>query len=749
MSRTFRTLSRLLIIAYAAGGCWPNSLTAEEDETRATATPQLVTDRALERTGFQEAGPYDAAYDLRTDFVMPYGVSPTAIERMKRWEEAGYVLQLMTGVAWGSYQDYLDGKVDGRKHWDEGQVDPRGNSIDHGPTVPYMVPAVSFANYLEAGVKRAIDAGAVAVHLEEPEFWARAGFSEAFKREWQIYYNEPWQRPDTSCDAQYRASKLKYYLYRRTLDRLCSAMKEYALVEHNRPVRFYVPTHSLLNYAQWAIVSPESALNDLPGIDGYIAQIWTGTSRTHNTYEGRTAERTFETAYLEYGNMQELTSGTGRRMWYLHDPIEDNPRHDWNDYRSNYIRTLVASLLQPEVWHYEVSPWPSRVFRGRFPRGSASARTIGQEYATTLAVVFNQLRDMKQEDVEWPESTEGVGVFLGDSAMFQRAEPALSEGLARTPDDPLRQTRREVHHFSAFYGLTLPLVKQGIPVRPAQLDNILRNPGYLDRFKVLVLSYEFMKPLQPGIHAALANWVRRGGSLIYVGADTDPFNRVREWWNQAPSNYRAPSEHLMQSLGLERRPKTGEYGCGKGLVLVERSHPAFFSRSQSARRRLLSLVKRGVEATEGRYIERNSLHLRRGPYVIAAAMEESIDAAPLHLDGPFVDLLDPRLAIRKTVDIEPGNQAWLLDLKRVSKGPLPLAAAGRIETWKASKNSVHYTISTPQGIVVSARLLLPKRPRNVAVDGKTCEDVHWHEASRTLLIRHAGRPEPIEVELRW
>ena len=362
-------------------------------------TPQLIAQRSAERTGFQEAAPYDPRSDLRTDFVMAYGVDPSLADRLARWKEAGYVPHVMTGVSWGNYQDYLDGKTDGRKHWDESQADANGSPIMHGPTVPYMVPAVSFSKYLEDGVRRAIDAGAIAVHLEEPEFWARAGFSEAFQREWQIYYGEPWQRPDSSVDAQYRASKLKYYLYQRTLDRLCSSMKEYALAQHGRLVRFYVPTHSLLNYTQWSIVSPESSLLDLPGIDGYIAQVWTGTARTPNTYEGRTAERTFETAYLEYGIMQELVRGTSRRMWFLHDPIEDNPRHDWQDYRVNYIRTLIASLLQPHVWHYEVSPWPSRVFNGRYPHGSPQAQKIGADYATTLSVVFNQLRDMEQADI--------------------------------------------------------------------------------------------------------------------------------------------------------------------------------------------------------------------------------------------------------------------------------------------------------------------------------------------------------------
>ena len=94
----------------------------------------------------------------------------------------------------------------------------------------------------------------------------------------------------------------------RTLDGLCSAMKEYALVQHNRQVRFYVPTHSLLNYTQWRIVSPESALLDLPGVDGYIAQVWTGTVTHSQHLPGRTKERTFETAYLEYGVMQELSA---------------------------------------------------------------------------------------------------------------------------------------------------------------------------------------------------------------------------------------------------------------------------------------------------------------------------------------------------------------------------------------------------------------------------------------------------------
>ena len=53
--------------------------------------PNLITPRSAEHTGFQEAGPYRPRSDLRTDFVMAYGVDSSLPDRLKRWQEAGYV----------------------------------------------------------------------------------------------------------------------------------------------------------------------------------------------------------------------------------------------------------------------------------------------------------------------------------------------------------------------------------------------------------------------------------------------------------------------------------------------------------------------------------------------------------------------------------------------------------------------------------------------------------------------------------
>ncbi|MGO4269874.1 hypothetical protein AB4Z22_08525 [Paenibacillus sp. TAF58] len=135
-----------------------------------------------EWTGFQESRPYGAKYDLRSDFVMVYGISDDLEERIAGWKERGYIIHLMTGVSWGEYQEYLYGKYDGRDHWDEAQTNRAGDHLLHGKDVPYMVPAISFSEYLASGIKRAIDSGAEAIHLEEPEFWVAGGYSEAFKR---------------------------------------------------------------------------------------------------------------------------------------------------------------------------------------------------------------------------------------------------------------------------------------------------------------------------------------------------------------------------------------------------------------------------------------------------------------------------------------------------------------------------------------------------------------------------------------
>jgi hypothetical protein len=659
---------------------------------------------------------------LRSDVAICYGVYASIAERIAQWKAQGYIPQVMTGVSWGNYQDYLYGRFDGKNHVDEAQTDRAGNVISHGGDVYYMSPGENYGKFLCQGVKRAMDAGAAAIHLEEPEFWARAGYSAAFQREWKTFYHEDWVPPHTSPDAQYRASLLKYHLYGRALQQIFDFVKA-ENARTGRQVKCYVPTHSMINYAHWNIVSPESSLVRA-GADGYIAQIWTGTSRTPNVYRGDRRERTFETAFLEYGAMMNIVRPTGARVWFLNDPIEDNPDHSWADYRTDWESTLTASLLWPQVWRFEVMPWPERVFHGRYPTGDRATREpIPPAYATELLTVINALCDMDQTDVTWDCGTRQVGVVVSDTMMFQRAGPS--------PSDP---------DLGSFYGLALPLVKQGIPAEPVQLENATL-PGALKPYRVLLMTYEGMKPMTSESHSALAAWVKQGGTLIFMGDDTDPYNGVKAWWNDEGKgmSYDAPRLHLFAQLGLPKDAAAGTHLIGQGMLVYDERSPAALSRDQNGALQVLALVRFACERVGMSYRESNYLTLRRGPYVVAAGLSESRPEGSKVLSGRFLNLFDPNLQVIESVAFTPGSRYFLLDLdRRKSSQPAILAAACKtLGAQVMPDGAFEFYAEGPSKVEAVVRVAMPFEPKEVTIDGHPLPGAvrAWHAGSSTLLLR--------------
>ena len=692
----------------------------------------------FERTCFQTGQPWSEKGDLRSDVSLVYGIDSSLPQRIQTWRDHGYRIHVMTGVSWGEYQDYLYGRFDGINHEDEAQAVSDGRKSSHGGDVYYMCPSTNYGKFLCVGVQRALDAGAEAIHLEEPEFWVNASYGEGFKREWLSYYGEPWQDVRSSVDAQWRASKLKYFLYRRVLQQVFDYVQEFN-ARTGKHVRCYVPTHSLLNYAHWCIVSPESSLARLKGCDGYIAQVWTGTSRTPNVYAGKLKERTFETAFLEYGAMQNLVRATGRGVWYLNDPIEDNPNHDWGDYKRNWECTLVASLFQPEVSQFEVAPWPERIFRGLYPRSAKreDRKGIPPEYATELQTVMNTLNDMKQERVEWDCGTRGLGVVVSDSLMFQRGDP--------TPSDS---------HMSHFYGLAMPLLKHGVPVTPVQLENVT-VPHYLDGFKVLLLTYQGMKPLSADVHAKLAEWVKLGGVLVVCDDDSDPFNSVREWWNSNGLSYRTPREHLFEQLNFNKNSshpddnKT-EWDFGRGEVIWLRENPVHLAQDPKDADRVVALAHQAADRAKIKWRETNYLLLRRGPYLIAAGLDESIGGTPKVLHGRFVNLFDSQMHVQTEIRIDPGSRFFLrdLDAARLRKPEVLLSACKTLEMKRDAKSvslAVEGVGETPGTVLFQCA----KAPNAITLDGDVIKDFEYSEKDKLLWVRFGNTAQPRTLSLQF
>ena len=704
-----------------------------------------------EKTAFQTSHRWKPSIDSRADVAIVYGVGGnpsdrsfrgTFEERVQSWRDRGYKTHFMTGIAWGSYQDYFTGQWDGEWHLDEGQVTMQGDTLWHGRMVPYLVPSKNFLEYMkEMHVKRVIDAGIDAIHMEEPEFWMRAGYSEAFKREWQDYYGFEWRPQHESPENTYLANKLKYHLYYRALEEVFTYAKEYGKSK-GMDVRCYVPTHSLVNYSQWMIVSPEASLASLPCVDGYIAQVWTGTSREPNYYNGQRKERVFETAYLEYGSMESMTAPTGRKLFFLTDPIEDWPR-DWVDYKKNYQATFTAQLLYPNIANYEVMPWPERIYEGlyRTSRDSEEREHIPRHYSTQMQVMINTLNKMPVSDNKL-SGTEGISVLMSNSLMFQRFPNHASY------EDPA---------FSNFYGQTLPFVKRGVPVKTLHIENVLYPETWKDT-KVLIMSYSNMKPMEAGYHQYIADWVKNGGILVYVSRDVDPYQTVLEWWNSDGEDYLSPSDHLFEQMGLEAGLSDGEYSYGKGTVRIIRADPKEFVLEADKDAEFIDIVKNLYDnkAKSGKLVIKNNYYLERGAYAMIAVLDESVGNTPYSMKGTLIDLFDPQLPVLKEKIVNSGEQAFLYNIDRVKdkKRPQVLASASRVYDENITKKSYSFVAKSPINTTNVARILLPKKPQKITIsdnEGNILTDTEnsWDDGSKTCFLSFENSPEGVSVLLEW
>lgn len=453
-------------------------------------------------TSFQTVGGYNPEHDVRTDAVLLF---ISTKDQYKSWRERGYITQTMYGFRKGI--EYVT------EHPDEAQTNAKGEMLTCGPGSYYMVPTRKQTELAIEYFRDAIKNGTSAIFPEEPEFFVGAGYSESFKKAWQEYYNEPWQDETSSIEARWKSNQLKSEMEYRMI----KAILQDAKAIKPEVIRG-VAAHSSVTYYYANVCYPHYRMLMMPELQEMLGQVWTGTARYPCKYEGVVAERSFENGYLEYSSLYNLGRDTGKRIWFVMDPLEDNPDLPMWDYIENYHKTLTSSLMFEGVDEFEVLPWPSRIF-GRVPA----------EYATVIGSVINMLADIRnQKEFDLDSGTQGIATFIADSVAWQRGDPYGS-------------------NYDTFYGITLPLIIKGIPIQVAQLERTSEK-NYLKPYKVLVVSYDMMKPIDPAYNKALASWVNSGGTLIILGG-TDEYNKLHEWWRSL--GYTSPQEHLLDQLGVK------------------------------------------------------------------------------------------------------------------------------------------------------------------------------------------------------
>ena len=744
-------LTRRRLLAGAAA-CCVLALTDPAGVTLQTAR-RLPPPAGLDRTSFQTNASYSPLLDLRTDTVMVYAnaLGSGLGTRLASWRGHGYRLAVMASISHDWTGQFVTGGFDGVPHRGQVQQDESGTLMTIGNGF-YMVPTAQWRDYLVAIGDRAGRLGATAFYLEEPEFWLHAGYSPAFQDAWKLVYGAAWEDPLSSESAWYRAGELKALLYTELAREVAARLRS-----SHPGMAVGIAAHSNLNYLQWGIVCPHYGLYQLAATDHYIGQIWSSTVRSPVPFLGQAPSLPTFNGWLEYSTVAALPATPAKTRFFLADPKSDRSGQSWTHYRHGYQDAVIPGLAFPSIDRYEVVPWPERVF----------GEDVPAQYGQELLATFRALEAMGAPGPGGgPDPLQGLGAFTSDTVMWQGQADRL-------------------------YGMVLPLLTQGITAPLLTLE-AAGTPGYLDPYRVLLLSYDPLKPLNAGIHASLARWVRAGGRLLFVRGHTD-FDAVPAWWrtagDAAPQNdllrrlglaataaasltlwggeapegaagtaarlqvpgglgppggdaalYRVPGSRPLLTLGGQTA--AWEIGVGRGRLLYCALPSEYFGATPAGAALLRALVGFLAEGTAVATGGEDLLVTRRHGYVSVVGVGGG------SVPGTFADLRGAGFPVVRDPQVPAGGTALLRELP-VGTVPAVVCTTLRLEEVESSPRETVLLGSGPTGVPGLTRLAARGlRPAAVAF-GDSPLPWSWDAGTGTCLIQHPMTVWPTPLRVEW
>lgn len=595
------------------------------------------------KTFFQTNREYDPRLDIPVDAVVvhPHNTLPHEPENMQdSW--VGRPVGRMFFADSDDLNEYWKQNPDGACLSPDVELKQDGMPMLCSGIRPYMVPTDEWIAYLrDHKMMPSLNNGVGAILPEEPLGHTFTGYEESIKELYQGEYGDEWKDPATSVRVHYRIARLKALLYNKLESDLCAATKA-----HSRSVDFVVPIHSLFSNKANQLTAPLGISLKNKEFDGYIGQVWTGPVQWCMQAYSSPDVSFFTTAFTLYDYFVQLVSGTGKKLWLLVDPVEDDPHHSWADFRSWYQQCTAAMLMMREVNSYEVMPWPERIFLPiSFTPGidDPADNPTPPDYFTLVLSITQALQEMP-EGGEWLDgmADAGLGIAVADSAMWQPNDTFALQGL---------------------FGLRIPLLERGIIARNFVMERA-GDPAYADQFKTVVLSCEDWDFYDDEMPKWLVAWVRRGGTLIVFG---------REPWLEKLAN-----------------------DVGAGRVFVDDASPKTFADPIEFETAYKPLLEKAGVVVE----RRNGFAMRRGDYVVAYALNEKFPMV-----GSFVDVFSPDLAVCENADV-PAGTCGLFKQFDPAAAPAVIHSTCRLQQQSFDNGTLRFTIRGPLETNFTARVSL-------------------------------------------
>lgn len=507
-------LTAVLAASMIFSGCNKNSqdnkeefdLSKKNEFVRTEYSAKTVEDGIY--NNFQIGGYYDPTRVIPADSVMAYASTISGVEALiKSYLGKGFK-QVDMMIPNGRDMDcfFIHGGYDGKNHEDIVQKSRDGAWRIHTPGSYYVHPSEEFNAYLVDWCKRAIAAGAKDIYIEEPDGFKDSCYSEYFFRLWEKKYGESFVYDEDDLTQPAKRQSIIAQMFVDSYDYVSTEIKK-----TYPDSKVYIATHSIGSYSS-IIVANNGKMVSLENIDGVIGQSWTNTSMLPLYYEGEKAVRYFETSYLEYSELNNYIVGLdGKKAFMLNDANADGG-YSYDVTRPIWEHNIVAQMLMPDVYCFESTVWAERAFTN-----------APYEYKTVQEGIYRIQQNVHDYSSVTYGGTEGIGVLVSYTGCSAFGDM--------------------VNNLSA---LVTPLVSKGIPVDVITLER-LTDTKVLKNIKLLVMSYDFIKPDDIVYNKSIAEWVKNGGTLLYVGGYNYAQSFDGVWKDEG---YATPQDALFSELGV-------------------------------------------------------------------------------------------------------------------------------------------------------------------------------------------------------
>lgn len=648
----------------------------------------------------------------------------------------------------------------------------RLHSVMGESKIYYMVPTTPYIEYKWQVIDSYLRCGSIdVVALEEPEMFNNAGYSEGFKEEYEAYYGEAWVDPDTSAEAMWKSQYFKAYIFKHAFEVISGRIKE-----KYPDVTVLITSHSNLSYNKHGISTGLYMYSSIDTIDGVIGQTWSDDAAMTYPYAGEKVSNVFMSALYSYNSYGEALQ-SGQTLYLLQDPASDLAGTLEEELMFNrWKETVVAAMMQNDTTSFQSTIWPQRAF------GIAS-----DEYKLMQLNINKMYEEFGTLSGANYAGTPGIAVGISDSAGWHLGKDNVLTG----------------NYQATIGGIFAALQNDGIPVDTVYLDHE-KLEDQLKQTNLLILAYDTIKPMNENANKVIADWVKEGGRILYVGGHDAFSDFSLEWWGKQQTS---PFKDLIRQLGLsdmtttvggmrantipvwadssfddtcaltqQYTDQTISFGgtgfdsfmtldgknigvsakIGKGKAIMVGLPSAYYSLCPASESVICELTALALQGSDTEYQSGAGFVSARGNYFgYYSPTKENKTAS----DRTFIDLFHPQLKVIPGGTVLPKQQACLYyDVTEAANASIPkigFIGATEMEKRVEKENKTQYVIANPSSSqAVSILFGNGKYPQSVVAmqrSSKRSVTAIWDETTDSLTIQVPNRDvaKDIVVTVTW